>query len=247
MKFIFVLAFFFTVVSCSEFDGIQRLNVIFGEQMRVKGILAPFVEKFTLDFNSVVVFHQLVNQLELTSRDLPAAQTFLDYIKFTYELQDRFERETVYPYQKRFQDFRVLYEVQDGLSDKQKYAADAVIENAIEQTVDRKLRIVKYLNDMSTELSGIEEKVDAIKRALVSVEKAASEHNDDSVKLAFEELKKSTQIVLDLIGDKTLKRSLFSPMNEAVKTIDDILDELAKKLRKITVSLDWKKSSWSFF
>lgn len=238
MKFIFVLALFFTVASCSEFDGIQRLNVIFGEQMRVKGILAPFVEKFTLDFNSVVVFRQLVNQLELTSRDLPAAQTFLDYIKFTYELQDRFERETVYPYQKRFQDFRVLYEVQDGLSDKQKYAADAVIENAIEKTVDRKLRIVKYLSEMSTELNGIEEKVDAIKRALVSVEKAASGHNDDSVKLAFEELKKSTQNVLDLVGDKTLKRSLFSPMNEAVKTIDDILDELAKKLRKITVSLD---------
>lgn len=239
MKLVFALTLLFAVASCAEFNGIDKLNSIFTEQLRVQRVLQSYGQKFTLSFNSVVVFRQLVNQLQLTDRDLPAAQSFLEYIQYTYEIEDWFVRETVYPFEKRFQYFRSVYEVQDGLSPKQKDLADADIEKALEIIVKSREQITKYLNDKATELNQIQENVDKLKQTLVKIEKAASGHNDDLVKTAFEELKTASKEVLDLVHGKTVREDLITPIMNEIKLIDGTMDKLAKDLRVYITSIDF--------
>lgn len=239
MKLVFALALLFAVASCAEFNGIDKLNSIFSEQLRVQRVLQSYGQKFTLSFNSVVVFRQLVNQLQLTDRDLPAAQSFLEYIQYAYEIEDWFARETVYPFEKRFQYFRVIYEVQDGLSPKQKDLADADIEKALEIITNSREQITKYLNDKTTELNQIQENVDKLKQMLVQIEKAASGHNDDLIKTAFEELKTASKEVLDLVHGKTVREDLITPIMNEIKLIDSTMDKLAKDLRVYITSIDF--------
>lgn len=240
MKFLIVLALIVTVGHCQ--DGIEKIKLFAEEQSAIRNISMDVVHTFSLDVNSVVMWREMVNNMTLSKKDKKSAQTFLDYVRYTFKLADEIIQENAFSYGKRFHNFKAFYgSPNHSLTEKQLCGANGEIEDAVNETAKKRRHIEKYISNVNEKIEDIKEKIIELKRRLtetVTGSKAGLRKDKNIQEKSFESLEEASRDAMDAITGKRITKSLIIPMFEEIKEAVKIENKLVKTLNKICLTID---------
>lgn len=240
MKFQILLALIVTVGHCQ--DGIEKIKLFVEEQSAIRNISMDVVHTFSLDLNSVVMWREVVNNMTLSKKDKKYAQTFLDYVRYTFKLADEIIQENGFSYGKRFQNFKNFYgSPNNSLTEKQLCDANGEIEDAINETAKKRRHIERYISDVNEKIEDIKTKILELKRRLTATvidSKAETRKNKNIQEKSFESLEEASRDAMDAIKGKRITKSLIIPMFEEIKEAVKIENKLVKILNKICLTIE---------
>lgn len=235
----FVLIFLFSIGHCQKCDtsdSIKQLLALAEEQLVIRNTSLNVVRSFALNVESVVVWRKRVNNITLSAHDSKAAQVFLDYVSYSFKLEDAINDEMNLANLPRFNKFKAFYEYFGSLTEKQICAANKDIEDAIEETNKKRKHIEKFIANVYDKLAKITEKVFVLRKkmfAIISVEVL----DDEARGKLFDNLEDATQNVMGLIKGKRITKRLMKPMMDEIKDVVKIEDKLVKQLNKICLTI----------
>lgn len=222
-------------------DGVEKLRLLAEAQSSIRNISMDVVHTFSLDVKSVVMWREVVNNMTLNKKNKKSAQTFLDYVRYTFKLADEIEQENSFSYGNRFFNFKAFFKSPNSLTEKQLWYAGAEILNGVDETVKKRRKIDKYIADVDEKMVGVKTKIQDLERsleAIVNGSKAESGKDGDFLEKSFDSLKEASEVVMDAITGKRITKSLMIPMFEEIKEATKIEDKLVKILNKILLSID---------
>lgn len=244
MKSLLVLVLMFSIGVSSEnereSDSIERLVDFVEEQLAIRNTTLNVVNSFALSVESVVVWRQRVNNMTLSGKDSKAAQVFLDYVRYTFKIEDTISKEMLFANLPRFYKFKTFYDYAGSLSEKQIRAANRDIEDAIRKTSEIRKRIEKYISNVHEKMDKIKEKILDLKKrmvAVISLDLEELQVIDDTKGKLFQHLKDAAKMVMDMITGKRITKSLMKPMTQEIKETIKIEDKLVKQLNKICLTI----------
>lgn len=237
----FVFILLFSIGYCQNWDtndSIERLLVLAEEQLFVRNTSLNVVRTFALNVESVVVWRQRVNNMSLNARDSKAAQLFLDYVRYSFKIEDAINDEMHFANLPRFNKFKTFYDYSGSLTEKQIRAANRDIEDAIRETSKKRTRIEKFIANVDEKLTKIKDKIFDLRKKMSAIITNSAEMLDDEAKgKLFDNLKDAAQNVMDLITGRRITKSLMKPMMEEIKDVIKIEDKLVKRLNKICLTV----------
>lgn len=229
----------FTVGYCEEnFDAVDNINQLTEEQNTVRNLSLGVIDTFSIDVESVVSWREIVNNMTLSKSDKKSAQHFLEYVRYTFKLDDELKQEMPYPNCERLTKFKTFYVNPGSLSEVELCNANIEIIHATTKTAEKRRNIEKYISNVAEKINETQEKVLDLKNKLTRFEINSLEESPKATEQAFKNLRIAAQDVLDVITSKRITKSLMIPMMDDIKEVSKIQNKLVKTLLKNCLTIN---------
>lgn len=250
-KFILLLTAVVLSVSCFKVDptwnAIEKLNELTTVKTELANLAVDIVHKFTFDETIILAWRQLVNLLHLSSKEVDALDKFFDYIEYTWKLENKVKNRSTFVPDSRYSTFRMFYEAEDALTDKQKAKGYKLVLDVVTKIGDCKDRINSAVGkeDVTKAMEKVAEKKEELKKYMSligmgnttgpssSVVAEADREPSGKVKELFKKMSEAAKDVMNAIDRKKIQDKLLDEIMDGLDKVDDITKDLVGDLNEL--------------
>lgn len=232
-------------------DAIERLSTLSTELKAIRVQSLSFVQKFMLNANVIIIWRQILNEMDLGKDDVVALAKFIEYIEYASKLEDKVEYKALFPSDDRYEFFRSFYNAEHALTEKQKIKAYKAIDHVVHKVIESQDKINETFSrkEVVKAMGVVEEKLMGVKKRLAQIASSDNTGNSGSYpippdqrkpskdqKESLELISDAAKELLKAINNRKIRYTLFDTIFESLDYVDENCQGLIKKLNELCFS-----------